>query len=252
MPRTVNSALSASIMDADELEQCIDRLTAMKAKVTRSIYVRCQLLMEYKAIQTDKRARYNKAKLLGKEANRKLTKHEYTVGSLVSLGGRKVTLNSLEPPGAECSTTCWVTDKAGKSLHVRVDSLRPLSADIDETLMPKDKSWKQPDQFIVYDTDASISGGIIQSVESESTIVHDYMPIKCKTCVTWGPLWITIADNQAEPFRATKCPAAHSPYLVKINDADVISRATLKGRRLDDDSIARLKSLAHDIFDVMG
>ena len=67
-----------------------------------------------------------------------------------------------------------------------------------------------------------------------------------------GTLWIPTADDQAEPFRATKCPAAHSPYLVKINDADVVSRATLKGRRLDDDSIARLKALGHDIFDVMG
>ena len=70
--------------------------------------------------------------------------------------------------------------------------------------------------------------------------------------VTWGPLWIPIADDHAEPFRATKCPPAHSPYLVTINDADVISRASLKGRRLDDDSIARLKALGHDIFDVMG
>ena len=145
-----------------------------------------------------------------------------------------------------------MTDKAGKSLHVRIDSLRPLSADIDEKLMPKDKSWKQTDQFIIYDTDAGISGGIIQSIEPASTTVHDYMPIKCKTCVTWGPLWIPIADDNAEPFRATKCPPAHSPYLVTINDADVISRASLKGRRLDDDSTARLKALGHDIFDVMG
>jgi hypothetical protein len=237
-------------MDADELEQCIDRLTDMEAKVTRSIYGHCQSLMEYKAIQTDKRARYNKANLLGKETNKKSTRHEYTVGLLVSFGGRKVTLNSLEPPDAECPTTCWVTDKVGKSLHVRVDSLRPLSADIDR--MPKDKSWKQPDQFIIYDTDARISGGIIKSIEPASTTVHDYMPIKRKTCVIWGPLWIPIADDQAEPFRATKCPAAHSPYLVKINDADVVSRATLKGRRLDDDSIARLKALGHDIIDVLG
>ena len=252
VPRTVNSSLSAPVMDADELEQCIDRLTDMEARVTRSIYGHCQSLMEYKAIQTDKRARYNKANLLGKEANRKSTRHVYTAGSLVSLGGRKVTLNSLEPPDAECPTTCWVTDKAGKSLHVRVDSLRPLSADIDEKLMPKDKSWKQTGQFIIYDTDAGISGGIIQTIEPTSTTVHDYMPIKCKTCITWGPLWIPITDDHAEPFRATKCPPAHSPYLVTVNDANVVSRANLKGRRLDDDSIARLKALGHDIFDVMG
>ena len=44
----------------------------------------------------------------------------------------------------------------------------------------------------------------------------------------------------------------HSPYLVTINDADVVSRSTLKGRRLDDDSIARLNALGHDIFDVLG
>ena len=118
--------------------------------------------------------------------------------------------------------------------------------------MPKDKSWKQPDQFIIYDTDAGISGGIIQTIEPTSTTVHDYMPIKCKTCITWGPLWIPITDADAEPFRATKCPPAHNPYLITVNDANVVSRANLKGRRLDDDSIARLKALGHDIFDVMG
>jgi hypothetical protein len=78
-------------MDADELEQCIDHLTDMEARVTRSIYGHCQSLMEYKAIQTDKRARYSKANLLGKEVNMKSTRHVYTAGSLVSLGGRKVT-----------------------------------------------------------------------------------------------------------------------------------------------------------------
>ena len=89
---------------------------------------------------------------------------------MVSLGGRKVTLDRLEPPDSADPTTCWVTDRNGKSLHVRVDSLRPLAADIDEKLMPKDLSWKIPDQFIVYDAPAGLSGGIISTVNSDSTI----------------------------------------------------------------------------------
>ena len=111
-------------------------------------------------------------------------------------------------------TTCWVTDRNGKSLHVRVDSLRPLAADIDEKLMPKDLSWKISDQFIVYDAPAGLSGGIISIVDSDSTTVHDYMPIVCKTCVTWAPLWIPVDNPNADPIRSTKCPHSCSKSLV--------------------------------------
>ena len=93
---------------------------------------------------------------------------------------------------------------------------------------------------------------ILRSFEPESVTVHDHMPIKCKTCITWGPLWIPSADDNAEPFRATKWPDDHGPYLITVDDYDVISCATLRGCRLDDDSIARLKALGHNMFDVMG
>ena len=252
LPRTVNSSLSAPMMEADDLERCVERLNDMDAKLARSVYRRCINLMEYKAIMSDKRARYNRANLLGKEAGRKTVKHTYAAGTMVSLGGRKVTLDRLEPPDSADPTTCWVTDRNGKSLHVRVDSLRPLAADIDEKLMPKDLSWKMPDQFIVYDAPAGLSGGIISTVNSDSTTVHDYMPIVCKTCVTWAPLWMSIDDPESDPIRSTKCPHNCAKSLVTVLDADVISAATLKGRKLDDDSVARLKAMGHTVFDVLG
>ena len=252
LPRTVNSSLSAPMMEADDLESCVERLNEMDAKLARSVYSRCKSLMEYKAIMSDKRARYNRANLLGKEAGRKTVRHTYTAGSMVSLGGRKVTLDRLEPADSPDPTTCWVTDRNGKSLHVRVDSLRPLAADIDERLMPKDLSWRVPFQFIIYDTPAGLSGGVISSVNPDSTIVHDYMPIACKTCVTWAPLWISVDDPDADPIRSTKCPHGCSKSLVTVPDADVISSVVLKGRRLDDDSVARLKALGHTVFDVLG
>ena len=65
--------------------------------------------MEYKAIMSDKRARYNRANLLGKEADRKTVKHTHAVGTMISLGGRKVTLDRSEPPDSLDPTTCLVT-----------------------------------------------------------------------------------------------------------------------------------------------
>ena len=120
--------------------------------------------------------------------------------------------------------------------------------------MPKDLSWKIPLQFIIHDAPASagLSGGIIEVVNSDSTIVHDYMPIACKTCVTWAPLWISVDEPDTDPIRSTKCPHICSKTLVTVPDADVISAAVLKGRRLDDDSVARLKALGHTVFDIMG
>ena len=144
--------------------------------------------MEYKAILSDKRARHNRANLLGKETGRKTVKYAYAAGTMVLLGGCKVTLDRLKPPDSPDPTTCWVTDRNGKLLHVRVDSLRPLAADIDEKLIPKNLSWKIPDQFIVYNAPVGLSGGIIAAVGANNTTVHDYMPIVCNTCVTWAPL----------------------------------------------------------------
>ena len=58
---------------------------------------------------------------------------------------RQVCSDSPDP------ATCWANDRNGKSLHVRVDSLRPLAVDTDEKLIPKELSRKIHDQFIVYD-----------------------------------------------------------------------------------------------------
>ena len=63
------------MMEADDLERCVERLNDMDAKLARSVYSRCISLMEYKAIVSDKQARYNRANLLGKEAGRKTVKH---------------------------------------------------------------------------------------------------------------------------------------------------------------------------------
>ena len=107
-------------------------------------------------------------------------------------------------------------------------------------------------QFIVYDAPAGLSGGIVSTVNSDSTTVHDYMHIVCKTCVTWAPLWVSIDDPESDPIRSTKCPHNCAKSLVTVLDADVISAATLKGRKLDDDSVARLKAMGHTVFDILG
>ena len=41
-----------------------------------------------------------------------------------------------------------------------------------------------------------------RDLHSNSTTVHDYMPIVCKTCVTWAPLWIPVDDPDADPIRS--------------------------------------------------
>ena len=251
-PRTVNSSLSAPGMEQEELEACLERLNDLDRDLAKSVYRRCGSLMEYKAVQVDKRARYNRAHLLAKEAQKKTTKHSYQVGSLVSLGGRKVTLDSLEPPDSDDPTTCWVSDRNGKSLHVRVDSLRPLSANIDEKLMPKDHTALELDDFIIYDAAAGLSGGQVTSVDDASCEVHDYLPVRCKTCVTWAPLWKDDGCEDRDPIRAVKCPQGFTPEIVKVDRSSVIAVVILKGLRLSDDSVARLKAMGHGNFDVMG
>ena len=250
-PRTVNSSLSAPGMEADHLDECMERMNQMDSDLAKSVYNRCKSLMDYKALQTDKRARYNRAHLLSTGAQKKTVKHSYSAGQMVSLGGRKVTLDSLEPPGSEDPTTCWVTDRNGKSLHVRVDSLRPLAAEIDEKIMPKDQESIAPGVFVIFDTPAGLAGGRVVSVNDDCT-VHDYMPIVCKTCVTWAPLWKPVGDGDKDPIRAMTCPEDHEPQVIQVELADIIAVVNLNGRRLDDDSVARLKAMGHTVFDVLG
>ena len=64
-------------MEADDLERCTERLNDMDAKLARSISGRYSNLMEYKAIMSYGRARYNRANLLGKEAGHKTVKRAY-------------------------------------------------------------------------------------------------------------------------------------------------------------------------------
>ena len=124
-------------MEAVEIEGCIERMNdiMINGKVVSAIYRRCNALMEYKAMQSDKRSCYNRANLPSKESKKMTEKFKYIEGEMISYGDRKVSLNSPESAGSEHPTTCWVPDKTGKSLHVRVDSLRPMSVDVAEKLM---------------------------------------------------------------------------------------------------------------------
>jgi len=83
-------------MDSEEVEACIQRMNDLDAKVVSHIYRHCNNLMEFKAIQSDKRSRYNRAQLLSKESKRGASSFRYIVGEMVSYGGWKVTLDSLE------------------------------------------------------------------------------------------------------------------------------------------------------------
>ena len=55
-------------MDADHLETCMDRLNELDQDLARTVYKRCESLMEFKALQSDKRVRYNRPHLLAKGA----------------------------------------------------------------------------------------------------------------------------------------------------------------------------------------
>ena len=246
-PRTVNASLSAPSMDADEIEGCIERMNGINATVVSAIYRRCNALMEYKAMQSDKRSRYNRANLLGKESKKITEKFKYTEGEMVSYGGRKVSLNSLEPAGSEHPTTCWVTDKTGKSLHVRVDSLRPLSVDVAEKLMPKGDDWNAVDKFVVFDSPDGLSGGVVTTTASSDTIrVHDWMPVLCKTGVIWAPVWTDLSNEN--PARYLKCPDKHQPHLITVKTSDIICSSDLAARKLTTAAVSFLENLGYDQF----
>ena len=60
----MNSSLSAPGMESEEVEACIERMNGLDTKVVSHIYRHCNNLMEFKAVQSDKRSRYNRAQLL--------------------------------------------------------------------------------------------------------------------------------------------------------------------------------------------
>ena len=87
-PRIVNASLAAPAVE--NIEACIERMNAIDAKTVGQIDRRCNAMMEFKAIHPDKRSRYNRAHLLGKESKRVAQKFKFTEGEMVSHGGRKV------------------------------------------------------------------------------------------------------------------------------------------------------------------
>jgi hypothetical protein len=157
-------------------------------------------------------------------------------------------LNQCEPQGSAEPHTAWVTDKLGKKLHVRYDSLKPLSVGVDEKLMPKSlEDWQQTGNFIIFDTDQGLSAGTIMEIAGDKVTVHDWMPIECKTGVTWAPLWTVPSSKQ--PMRYVNRPAsATGPHTREIGVQDYITTAALKGKKLDEGSVTRLRSLGYDLF----
>ena len=164
-----------------------------------------------------------------------------------SYGGRKVSLNYLEPAGSEHPTTCWVTDKNGKSLHVRVDSLRSLSVDVAEKRMPKGDDWNAVEKFVVFDSPDGMSGGVVTETASSGTIrIHDWMPVLCKTGVIWAPVWTDEANEN--PARYLKCPNKHQPHLITVQTSDIICACDLAARKLTTAAVSLLENLGYDQF----
>ena len=162
-------------------------------------------------------------------------------------GGRKVSLNSLELAGSEHPTTCWVTDKAGKSLHVRVGSLRPLSVDVAEKLMPKGDDWNAVGKFVVFDSPDALSGGVVTEAASSGSIrIHGWMPVLCKTGVIWAPVWTDEANEN--PARYLKCPNKHQPHLITVQTSDIICACDLAARKLTTAAVSLLENLGYDQF----
>ena len=67
-PSNVNASLAAPTVE--NIEACIERMNDIDAKVVGQVYRHCNAMMEFKAIHSDKRSRYNRAHLLGKEPKR--------------------------------------------------------------------------------------------------------------------------------------------------------------------------------------
>ena len=144
-------------------------------------------------------------------------------------------------------TTCWVTDKTGKSLHVQVDSLRPLSVDVAEKLMPKGDDWNAVGKFVVFDSPDGLSGGVVTEAASFGTIrVHDWMPVLCKTGVIWAHVWTDEANEN--PARYLKCPDKHQPHLITVQTSDIICACDLVARKLTSAAVSLLESLGYDQF----
>ena len=134
----------------------------------------------------------------------------------------------------------------GKKLHVRVDSLRPLSVNVDEKIMPKGDGWRSIGLFVVFEAESGISGGIITSTSDQTKVsVHEHMPVICKTGVTWAPMWV-LPDGGT--YRQMKAKNNHPAHIISVQDDDIISTVTLKGKKFDADSITRLENLGYDIF----
>ena len=246
--RSIACTSAAPALTEEELTTAIENLNGFEQSTVTNIYDRCASLMHFKALQTDKRARYNRAHLLDKESRKQTVKYDLQDGELVSMGGRKVTLDSKEPPGSTDPTTAWVTDSNGKRLHVRYDSLKPLSVGMDEKIMPKVPSDALAiGMLTAYETEAGLTIGSVTALAADSVTVHEWMPSQCKTGITWAPMWHI--PNRQDPQRYVARPkVCTGPSLVELYPQDVVCPVTLKGKKLDELSVARLRSLGYDLF----
>ena len=228
---------------AENIEACIERMNDIDAKTAGQNYRCCNAMMEFKAIHSDKCSRHNRAHLLGKDSKRVAQKFKFTEGEMVSYGGRKVSLNSPEPVGSANPATCWVIDKTRRSLHVRMFVW--THSDLYQFLLLKSScnDWNYIGKSIVFDTPDGLSGGIITitSAHNAPVKVHDWMPVLCKTGVTWAPVW-TNHENE-HPAHYLKCPNdRHQPHIIDVDSSDVICGTDLQARNLTTAAVAMLEN----------
>ena len=177
-PRTVNSSFAASAVE--DIDACIERTNDIDAKVVGQIYRRCNAMMEFKVIHSDKRSRCNR--------------------------GHLQACRSKANP-----TTCWVTDKTGKPLHLRVDSLRPLSVCVTERLMPKGNDWNcvgklgvsSPSLLLTINRPKSVIG-CLRSATLGSSGLQCGQTMKAKTLRTIGSAPLTSTSLTLSPWTVLK------------------------------------------------
>ena len=220
------------------------------AKVVGQIYRRCNAMMEFKAIRSDKRSRYNRAHLLGKETQRVAQKFNFTEGEMVSYGGRKVSLNSLEPAGSTNPTTCWVTDKLESHcmfvwthfglyqlMSLRNSCLKAMIGTALESL-----SFLTPLMVCL----GASSPSLLLTINLPKSMIGCLCSTKLESSV-WAPVW-TNHDNEI-PARYLKCPTdLYQPHIIAVDSSDIICGTDLQARKLTTAAVAMLENLGYEQF----